>query len=75
MREAVIVSTARTPIGKAFRGAFNNTHGARLGGHVVEAAIARAEPASCRHLRIPPLNGGIHLNLLSDFLGPPQASS
>ena len=47
MREAVIVSTARTPIGKAFRGAFNNTHGARLGGHVIAAAIARAgvEPA------------------------------
>ena len=42
MREAVIVSTARTPIGKAYRGAFNTTHGARLGGHVVEAAIARA---------------------------------
>jgi acetyl-CoA C-acetyltransferase len=42
MREAVIVSTARTPIGKAYRGAFNNTHGARLGGHVIEAAIARA---------------------------------
>ena len=47
MREAVIVSTARTPIGKAFRGAFNNTHGARLGGHVIAAAIDRAgvEPA------------------------------
>ena len=42
MREAVIVSTARTPIGKAYRGAFNNTHGARLGGHVISAAIARA---------------------------------
>jgi acetyl-CoA C-acetyltransferase len=32
MREAVIVSTARTPIGKAFRGSFNMTHGATLGG-------------------------------------------
>ena len=32
MREAVIVSTARTPIGKAYRGAFNNTSGAELGG-------------------------------------------
>ena len=42
MREAVIVSTARTPIGKAYRGAFNNTHGASLGGHVVAAAIERA---------------------------------
>ena len=42
MREAVIVSTARTPIGKAYRGAFNNTHGASMGGHVIEAAIERA---------------------------------
>ena len=42
MREAVIVSTARTPIGKAFRGAFNNTHGADLGGHVIEHAVKRA---------------------------------
>ena len=42
MREAVIVSTARTPIGKAYRGAFNNTHGARLGGHVIAAAVERA---------------------------------
>jgi acetyl-CoA acetyltransferase family protein len=43
MREAVIVSTARTPIGKAYRGAFNNTHGATLGGHVVKHAVARAK--------------------------------
>ena len=42
MSEAVIVSTARTPIGKAFRGAFNMTHGATLGGHVVEHAVKRA---------------------------------
>ncbi len=42
MREAVIVSTARTPIGKAFRGAFNNTHGATMGGHVVKAAVERS---------------------------------
>ena len=42
MREAVIASTARTPIGKAFRGAFNNTHGAKLGGHVVEHAVFRS---------------------------------
>ena len=47
MREAVIVSTARTPIGKAFRGAFNNTHGAVMGGHAVRHAVERAgvEPA------------------------------
>jgi len=42
MPEAVIVSTARTPIGRAFRGAFNNTHGADLGGHVIAAALERA---------------------------------
>jgi len=40
--EAVIVSTARTPIGKAFRGAFNNTHGAVLAGHAIAHAVARA---------------------------------
>ncbi len=42
MREAVIVSTARTPIGKAFRGAFNNTEAPALGGHVVKHAVERA---------------------------------
>jgi acetyl-CoA C-acetyltransferase len=41
-REAVIVSTARTPIGRAYRGAFNDTHGAVLGGHVVRHALIRA---------------------------------
>jgi acetyl-CoA C-acetyltransferase len=42
MREAVIVSTARTPIGRAFRGAFNNTHGATLTGHAIGHAVERA---------------------------------
>jgi acetyl-CoA C-acetyltransferase len=42
MREAVIVSTARTPIGKAYRGAFNNTEGPTLGGHAVQTAVERA---------------------------------
>jgi acetyl-CoA C-acetyltransferase len=42
MREAVIISTARTPIGRAYRGAFNNTQAQTLGGHVIAAAIARA---------------------------------
>ena len=42
MPDAVIVSTARTPIGKAYRGAFNMTHGADLGGHVVRNAVARS---------------------------------
>ena len=42
MREAVIVSTARTPIGKAFRGAFNNTQAQALIGHAVAHAVSRA---------------------------------
>ena len=43
MREAVVVSTARTPIGKAARGAFNNTHGADMAGHVIQKAVERAK--------------------------------
>ena len=42
MKEAVIVSTARTPIGKAYRGAFNNTHGAVLGAHAMKHAMDKA---------------------------------
>ena len=42
MTDAVIVSTARTALAKSWRGSFNMTHGATLGGHVVRAAIARA---------------------------------
>ena len=42
MRDAVIVSTARTPIGKAYRGAFNMTKGPTLGGHAIRAAVERA---------------------------------
>ncbi|HZR38418.1 MAG TPA: acetyl-CoA C-acyltransferase [Nevskia sp.] len=42
MQDAVIVSYARTGIGKAFRGALNNTHGATMGGHVIAAAVRRA---------------------------------
>ena len=42
MRQAVIVSTARTPIAKAFRGAFNNTTAPTLGGHVIANAVNRA---------------------------------
>lgn len=42
MREAVIVSVARTPIGKAFRGAFNDTEAPALSGHAVREAVARA---------------------------------
>jgi acetyl-CoA C-acetyltransferase len=47
MTQAVIVSTARTPLARSWKGAFNMTHGAALGGHVVAAAVERAsiEPA------------------------------
>jgi acetyl-CoA C-acetyltransferase len=43
MREAVIVSTARTPIGKAFRGAFNDTQAQELAGHAIAEAVSRAK--------------------------------
>jgi acetyl-CoA C-acetyltransferase len=42
MTRAVIVSTARTPLAKSWKGAFNMTHGATLGGHAVQAAVERA---------------------------------
>ena len=42
MTDAVIVSTARTGLAKSWKGAFNMTHGATLGGHVLNAAITRA---------------------------------
>ena len=42
MREAVIVSVARTPIGRAYKGAFNNTGGVALAAHAVSAAVARS---------------------------------
>ena len=45
MREAVIVSTARTGLAKSFRGSLNKTHGASMGGHVVEHAVSRAKIA------------------------------
>ena len=43
MIDAVIVSTARTGLAKSWKGAFNTTHGATLGGHVLHPAIARAD--------------------------------
>src|SRR5438105_2115665 len=43
MADAVIVSTARTGLAKSWRGAFNMTHGATMGGHVVRAAVERAK--------------------------------
>ena len=54
MREAVIVSTARTPIGKAYRGAFNNPEAPTLGGHAVKHAVERAglDPAEVEDVMI-----------------------
>ena len=48
MTRAVIVSTARTPLAKSWKGAFNMTHGATLGGHAVQHAVSRAgiDPAA-----------------------------
>jgi len=46
MREAVIVATARTPIGKAYRGAFNNTQGQELASHAIAEAVKRAGVAA-----------------------------
>jgi acetyl-CoA C-acetyltransferase len=46
MREAVIVSTARTGLAKSWKGALNMTHGATMGGHVVKAALQRAKVAA-----------------------------
>lgn len=45
MKDAVIVSTARTPIGKAYRGAFNDTEAPVLGGHVIRAALDKVQVA------------------------------
>ena len=42
MKQAVIVSTARTGLAKSYRGAFNETHGATMGGHVIQHAVERA---------------------------------
>ncbi len=48
MSRAVIVSYARTPIGKASRGAFNMTHGATMAGHVIQHAVQRAASTAAK---------------------------
>lgn len=53
-RRAVIVSTARTPIGRAYKGAFNDTHGAELGGHVIRHAMIRAGIGDAEVEDVPP---------------------
>ncbi len=54
MKQAVIVSAARTGLAKSFRGSFNMTHGASMGGHVVEHAVSRAgvDPATIEDVMI-----------------------
>ena len=54
MRDAVIVSTARTPIGRAFRGAFNATPAPTLAAHALRAAVERAERRAGRNRRLHP---------------------
>jgi acetyl-CoA C-acetyltransferase len=46
MRSAVIISSARSPFGRAHRGAFNDTQSQRLGGHVIAEAVKRAGVAA-----------------------------
>ena len=57
MTDAVIVSTARTGIGKAYRGAFNNTHGATMAAHVVRAAVERARALGTFEARMTGMTG------------------
>ena len=61
MREAVIVSTARTPIGKAYRGAFNNTEAPTLGGHAIRHAVERAGLEPGESVALDPVAAGIAL--------------
>lgn len=67
MREAVIVSTARTPIGKAYRGAFNATTAPRLIGHAIEHAVGRAgvDPAEVEDVVVGAAlqQGTTHMNI------------
>jgi hypothetical protein len=58
MRDAVIVSTARTPIGRAYRGAFNDTPSPTLAAHALTAAVARAGRRAGR-------DRGLHPGLLA----------
>lgn len=67
MREAVIVSTARTPIGKAYRGAFNATTAPRLIGHAIDHAVSRAgvDPAEIEDVVVGAAlqQGTTHMNI------------
>ena len=61
MRDAVIVSTARTPIGKAYRGAFNATTPQQLSGHAISSAVSRAVAAGRNRQAIPATSGTISI--------------
>lgn len=82
MREAVIVSTARTPIGKAFRGLFNNTHSPTMASFAITAAVERAkvDPAEIEDLimgtAMPCGTAGMNLGRLAALAsGLPQSVS
>ena len=75
MVDAVIVSTARTPIGRAVRGAFNLTHGADMGGHVISHAVKRAgiDPADIDYINAhgtsTPMGDEIELSAVERLFG------
>ena len=72
MRDAVIVSTARTPIGKAYRGAFNDTQAQTLGGHAIAHAVDRAgiDPAGVEDVVMGAAlqQGSTHMNVARQAL-------
>ena len=72
MRDAVIVSTARTPIGKAYRGAFNDTQAQTLGGHAIAHAVDRAgiDPAAVEDVVMGAAlqQGSTHMNVARQAL-------
>jgi acetyl-CoA C-acetyltransferase len=72
MRDAVIVSTARTPIGKAYRGAFNDTQAQTLGGHAIAHAVDRAgiDPAEVEDVVMGAVlqQGSTHMNVARQAL-------
>ena len=72
MRDAVIVSTARTPIGKAYRGAFNDTQAQTLGGHAIAHAVDRTgiDPAEVEDVVMGAAlqQGSTHMNVARQAL-------
>jgi acetyl-CoA C-acetyltransferase len=72
MRDTVIVSTARTPIGKAYRGAFNDTQAQTLGGHAIAHAVDRAgiDPAEVEDVVMGAAlqQGSTHMNVARQAL-------